>query len=366
MSRTKIKVLLVFFALFTLTSFIFLTYTTQLPTGETQTTTLCTYTQDGTYDYIAKLEQPNLIYENKSTLKPGEGIIYWQITEHINITFNYIFESSLNANTTIKYTVNEYVKTPRWTRQTLTIPQEIIVDSSHSTSCSVDIPKIDIDSIAALVSSINSEIGVSTSNYNVTITTTIILNAETAEGTINEPFTETLTLAFLRGTPQGHIISIENLKTTKTGKITETQTIHYDWVKNQQYASYATSAVAIIGLALFIMLFFKTRPPQAQIPPEKLIQDLTEPYEDILVEATEEPTTRGQTTVTMKSLGDLVKIADTLSKPIIHIQELLSKENEEPLHIFYILDGTTQYEYRITASEIKAAEELLPEENEED
>ena len=367
MSRTKVKALSTFFALFTVISIIYIAYAIQLPTEETQTTTLYNYTQNGTYDYIAKLQQPNLIYDNKPTLAPGEGILYTSITEHINITFTYTFEGNLNASTTIKYAISEYIVTSRWTKQITTIPQKTITNISNRTSFYVNLPKIDVKPTEDLVSRINNEIGVSTGNYNVTITTTIILNAETEAGTITEPFTATLTLASIRGAPEGNIISIDNLQTSKTGKITQTQTIHNDWAKNQQYTSYVTSAVAIGGLAFALLFYIKTKPPITQTPSEKLIEELIEPYEDIIVEATEETPKQAQTIVTMKTLEDLVKIADTLTKPVIHFRRPSTLESKEPIDTFYVLDDITRYEYRITPSMLKkVAEEHALEEHEED
>jgi hypothetical protein len=364
LSRTKIKALSIFFAIFTIISLIFLAYATLLPTEEITTNTLCNYTQNGTYNYIAQLG-PNLIYNNKSTLTPGEGIIYISITKQINITFTYTFESDLNASTTIKYTASELVITPRWTRQTYTIPLKTVVNTSNETSFNFSIPPITITSMDTLVSSINREIGVSTGNYNITIITTAILNAETEAGTINEQFTASLLLGIVRGAPEGDIVSIGNLQTTKTGKIVQTDTIYHDWVKNQQYASYITSATAIIGLAICAFLYTQTKPPITPTTSEKLIQELTEPYRDIIVEATKEQTPQGQTIIPIKTLEDLVKIADTLTKPIVHFQKPPTPENKEPMDIFYVLDDITRYEYNITPSKIKAAQHI-PEESEEE
>jgi hypothetical protein len=363
LSRTKIKALSIFFAVFTIISLIFLAYATQLPTEEVTTNTLCNYTQDGTYNYIAQLA-PNLIYNNKSTLAPGEGTVYIWITKYIDITFTYTFESNLNANTTIKYTASELVITPRWTRQTYTISLKTIVNTSNETSFNIGIPSIVIRDIDTLVSRINSEIGVSTGNYNITITTATILNAETEFGTINEQFTTSLSLEIVRGAPEGDIVSIGNLQTTKTGKITQTETIYYDWVKNQQYASYITSATAIIGLAICAFFYIKTKPPVTPATSEKLLQELTEPYQDIIVEAAQEQTPQGQTIITTKTLEDLVKIADTLTKPIVHFQKPPTPENKEPIDIFYVLDDITRYEYNITPSKIKAAEHISEESEE--
>jgi len=366
LSKTKIKALAIFFALLTIISIIFLTYATQLPTEENQTITLCNYTQDGTYNYTAKLEQPNIIYNNKPTLAEGEGPIYLQITQELYLTFTYTFESTLTANTTIKYSASAYIVTARWTKQNFTIPQKTITNNSDTTTFHFDTPTIDVVAIGKLVGDINSEIGVSTGNYNMTIATTILLTAETQEGTIDESLTSTLNIAFQRGTPEGDIITLENLEATKTGEITQTQTIQQDSNRNMQYASYATSIASTAGLAVFSILYLRTKPPAPPQTTEKLVQDLIEPYEDIIVEAAREPSTQGQTTIQMKTLEDLVRIADTLSKPIVHLQKPPTPENQEPTDMFYVLDDITRYEYKVTPSMIKTAQERAPEESEED
>ncbi|GAG50297.1 unnamed protein product, partial [marine sediment metagenome] len=80
-------------------------------------TTLLTYTQTATYDYTATLNS-NTIY-NKTTLRPGEGLLYSAIVELINVTCNYEFTSSpqaMNAATNPDLTV-EIESPEKWTRR---------------------------------------------------------------------------------------------------------------------------------------------------------------------------------------------------------------------------------------------------------
>ena len=50
-------------------------------------TPLYTYEEIGLYNYTANLK-PNIIYDNQTTLKPGQGIIYTEITESLDTFFN--------------------------------------------------------------------------------------------------------------------------------------------------------------------------------------------------------------------------------------------------------------------------------------
>ena len=48
----------------------------------------------------------------------------------------------------------------------------------------------------------------------------------------------------------------------------------------------------------------------------------------------------------MKSLEDLVNLADGLAKPVFHLKKPLKPPSKEPTHVFYVLDGLTKYEYK--------------------
>ena len=102
MARSKITIILILFLILAIIGIPYLFYTLQIPESETQIISLWEYQHSGTYDYIAKLK-PNIIY-NKTTLKPGEGLLYLRITEHLNITFTYTFQSNKEAKATKKPT----------------------------------------------------------------------------------------------------------------------------------------------------------------------------------------------------------------------------------------------------------------------
>jgi len=359
MTHTKITIILISLLILVIYGISSLYYTYQIPEVETQTIPLCEYRHIGNYDYEAKLK-PNIIY-NKTTLKPGEGPLYLRITESLNLTFTYTFQSNKEANSTIKYSVQEYLQSPKWTKQlNTTITETTINETGNQIEIPVNnIPPISIATLESLANQINQEIGVSTSEYNATITTKIQIIAETSEGTINELFNPTLAIAFKRGTTEGDLLIIQGLENTKTGAITQEHTIHRDWVINQRYGSYALTLVALIGLALTAWAYSKTKPTKKE-KPEKYLEEIIEPYEEIIAELTQEPIQKAPiTTLTMKSMEDLVKIADSLAKPILHV------EKEENKHFFYVLHETTRYEYTITAP-TKAKKEEMYEEEEED
>jgi len=358
MTRTKITIMLISFLILTIIGIYSLYYAYQIPETETQIIPLWEYQHLGVYDYMAQL-RPNLIY-NKTTLKPGEGPVYLRITESLDFSSTYTFQSNSQANATITYSVEEYVQSTRWTRQ-LNTTTEITINA-RGTTIGIpieNVPSITVDTIQSLAAQLDQEIGLYASEYNTTILIKIQTTAETTEGTINEQFNPTLTLTFKSGTSEGDIIDIQGLENTKTGAMTQENTIHNDWVINQRYASYGLAAVALAGLAFTGLAYTKAKPTKLE-KPEKYLEEIIEPYEDIIAEVTQEPTYKAPlTTMPMKSMEDLVKIADNLAKPILHIEKVGNN------HVFYVIDETTLYEYTITAP-IKAEKEKVYEEEEEE
>jgi len=365
MKRITLIALLVLCSLLTLTSILGIYYTHQLPTEQERLISLCTYEQVGKYDYTAKLK-PNIIY-NQSAIKPGQGILYTRITEYINTTFSYTFELSGSdhpANITIEYSINAYLEPPPWKKRINIVPPTTLTSIETTAELSANY-LVNVTSLEETFSAIQSETGTSITQYNLTITPEIHTIAITDVGTIDQHFTPTLKITFNPRSPEGDTITIEGLNQTSPGAITQTQKIYQPWVMNQRYTSYAFSAITFSALAYTTWLFTKTRPPKLG-EKKKTIEEIIEPFEEIIVEIAEEPSHEGQK-VTMKTLEDLVKLADGLGKPVFHSERAPSSPDKEPTHTFYVLDGLVQYEYTITAPSIEKKAEpetVMEEENE--
>jgi hypothetical protein len=342
-----------------LVSVLFLYSAHTTPVEETLVTTLYAYGYEGTYDYIAALRS-NTIYDNKTSLKPGEGIIYRRITDHIDVNFTYFFSGDQMANFTIRYVTRGYVQTSSWEKQIYEFPEEIIESSGDTMNFSINnIPAIIPSSILQIVEEINLDTGIATGEYSLNITMEMHIEAKTSAGTVEEDFVPTLKVEFKGSLGEGEVISITGLDYTKTGDITKTETIYQPWVEQQRDIYYGFSTVSFFGLAISVWFYAKNRPttlPEA----EKLIEEMIEPYEEIIVEAGQEQLSKPVTTIAMKTLEDLVKVADTIGKPILHTYEA------PETHIFSIIDGDTQYKFATTISiERKSKEEIVKEEEDE-
>jgi len=326
----KTTILLSLFTVLTLISLLTVYATHQTPTEETTSNTLCTYGSIATYDYTAVLE-PNTIYSNKTTLKPNEGTLYTKITRQINITLTYTFHATLPADTTITYSLTQTLKTATLSHQINTTTPT----TTNQTQIQITIPRIIKTELDPIMSKIATETGTTApSYYSLDITPTFTISANTTAGQINQIFTPTLTIEFKR-TDQGDVTTIDDLHQTKTGEITENETIiRYD-ILYQRYASYILIAISIAGLFPSTYFYIKTKPKTEQIPLDKIIA----PYKDLIIEAKEPPKTPPETTIiNVETIQELAKTAEILAKPIILTRK--------PQPTLTIIDQNTIYQHK--------------------
>ena len=358
----RAKLMLIFFMSLTLVSLLFLYYLLLIPVEETSAYPSYTYDCQGTYDCIATLK-PNTVYDNRATLELHEGSYYRRVIDHIDVNFSYAFEGDLPANFTLTYSVNEYVQLGNWKKQIKELPQQIIETTGNNLSFTVEnISTINPAVLQQLASKFAEDTGLYAGQYSLNVTTEIYIEAETSAGTVQEFFTPKLRIESKSSASEGEIISISGLEYVKTGDIEETEYIYRIWVAQQRNLLYAVSTTSLIGLVASSWYFIKTRLPKPP-KPEKILEDFIGPYEELIVEAAQGQIDKEQlkttTTITVNTLEDLVKIADTIDKPIIHMH--IPPET----HIFSIIDGLTKYEFTTTVTMLKKSEVITEEEEEE-
>lgn len=357
MNRRLITALLILFITLGIVSLLFMYNTHTIPLEEKLVTPLYTYTNRGTYDYVASLT-PNTVYDNKTTLKPGEGPIYRRITNLIDVNFTYTFEGSMPTNLTIQYNVTEYVETPKWTKRISEHPIKTVNTNGTEATLSINnISPINASSIEGLVKAMQGDTGIPMSEYSANIRVEMYIEAETSEGIINKTFSPTLKMNFESGREEGDIISISGLENSDSDRITKTETVYHSWVKSQRDISYVLSITALSGLVMTTWAFVRTRPHKPP-KPEKMLKDFIAPYEEIIVETVPEPSVKKPKLVpaniiSVETMDDLVKTAEILGKPILHSYK--PPEN----HIFYVFDGTTRYEFATTVSGMAEKKKIL-------
>jgi hypothetical protein len=320
-------------------------YAHQLPIKKESVVTLYAYEHYGTFDYVAMLK-PNTIYD-KTTLRPGEGPIFTSITHSINVDFTYNFQGDESASLTVRYYVIEYLEMPVLQRKIGEVEQKTVTLTGTNASLQIqDIPPINISSVQSLANTIAQQSGLTMPDYNVTTTVQMDIEANTPKGSINELFAPTLTMLFPSGYGQGDILTIEGTQHSRTGEITRTDVVYQPWVETQRYVSYALSIVSFPGVLVLAWAYARNRSTKP-VKPEALFEEFIEPFKEVISETGQEPKFQEHLTViSMKTLADLAKVADTLAKPIVHTRK------PPDTHSLYVIDETTLYEYTITESSI--------------
>jgi cell division protein FtsL len=329
----KTTVLLAIFIVLTAIALITFYTVHQTPIEEVKTETLCSYESVADYDYLALIQVPNLVYDNKSVIGTEYETLYTRIVRHINLTLKYEFKADQPlADVQITYTVTRTIKASAWTYEIdATAP-----NTTSQTQIQISLPTINKTQLDQLKARIDAEIGTSTTTYTLEIKPTFTVKANTTYGKILQVFTPTLTVSFQRA-EKGEITVIEPLHQSKAGAITKTEKLTNQGVVSQRYASYILITTALAGLAFSTLFYIRTKPTV-----KKPLEKTTAPYKDLIVETAEAPKTLPQTTITVKDLKELAKIAEILAKPIIHVAE-------NGKHTFYIIDENVMYRFRVEA-----------------
>ncbi|MFQ5999494.1 MAG: DUF5305 family protein [Candidatus Bathyarchaeia archaeon] len=354
--KTRLLALLLLFVFLSIVSLSGVYSSYQLPIEKIEIVEAIKYKHVGTYDYTANLK-PNIIY-NQSTLKPGQGRIYLSITKNITTTFSYTFELlglKNPANITTEYNMTAYLSTSQWSPIQFSESNSSTLEFTGTTAQFSTSYLINISSVEEMAETIQNEIGVYSSRYNLTINIVIHTVANTLNGTVDEYFTPTLAVIFRYRTGEGDYISIENLLHTDSGTLAGIpQTIYQGWVVLQRSASITFSIISFACLAITAMAYRQIKPEKKPMKREKPIDEIIAPFEEIVVDVAKEPSyEKRRVTITMKSLEDIVKVADGLEKPILHTERPSTTQDRKPTHVLYVLDGLVTYEYIISAPSIE-------------
>lgn len=340
-TRTILMILLAFFALLSLGAIIGVYSAHSLPVEEENVIILSRYRHVGEYDYIAGLK-PNEIYENRSTLGPGEGALYINIVENVAITFHYTFSCDRPASITAEYSVGMDLESPgKWTKHLPVVAENSVSSSGGRVEFSTDL-FITVPWFEELKAVIDAETGTSSSTYNLRVKPEIRTVAETDVGTVDESIVPELVMAFKYGAAEGRQIVMSGVENTFSGSIQQIKTTYHDEVLTYRRIFYAVSAVALVGLAFTAWGFKRTGPKR----PEKVVEKVIEPFKEAIMEVAEEPSYNKQrVTIAMKSLEDLVSLAEGLGKPVLYLRKPPRIPGAEQVHTFYVIDGVTRYEY---------------------
>jgi hypothetical protein len=203
---------------------------------------------------------------------------------------------------------------------------------------------LDLFHYLELLEIIREETGASAESHGLTIIADVHTIADTDFGQIDEVFSQTLSTTLEGGTLGWN----EELVLTQPGSIQKTELVPNPNkylglpLAGARNLSAALAGVFFLLFALSVVLYVRFKP--VELPEvEREAVGLRKKYGKLMAEATVHTPVEGEKIISLGSMEDLIKVADELGKPIIH---LAPSTSEEP-HAYYVLDGATRYQYLI-------------------
>ena len=311
----------------------------QEPTITEQEIPTCIYTHTGQYDYRVYLKN-NTIYDNASVLLPGQETYFKKIVDHINASYTYRFNADKPATVQGTYTLIEEVQTNLWSKDFEKIPKTSFSSNINYSTFTINFP-INTTYYEEFVNDINEEIGATAQDLVLNIKCTVLLSANTANGSIYETFSPSIQIPLGKNTVeiQGELLSSE------TGMLETTIEVNHPEVLSQR----TNMAIALILFSLVLIGFvgFTATEIESRSALERQMGKIRKKYSEWIVEVEKPPKgALGVETVLVKSLEDLIKTSEELGKPVV-----CYAPKSNPEYIFYVFDESLQYKYILSNNE---------------
>jgi hypothetical protein len=309
------------------------------------------YKHVGNFSYTIRLIEGTTLYgPDVKTLSPepywppviisrSPGEVYFpKLVDIMKSSFSYRFVCDQSVtNLTEEAEVTATLKHPA-----VNIPEEytemwqknftLMPKTEQSGDFVLDFP-VDVNYFGKLTDVIREEIGMGAPTHNLIIEAKVHTKAETQFGPIDSVFTQTLKGVLGLTT----VIWDKELKKSEPGTIQSTKIITDPNVKKYQLWSRVLLGVLLLGFLFVVWHVILARPVMSRIEQEAL--QAKKKHKNVIVDIIELPAAKPEEVViTIRSLDELIKAADSLLKPVLH-------QAEADKHTYCVIDGLTRYAY---------------------
>lgn len=333
----SLKIALIIIIAMSICSISFLLYKElKYPVFEEEKVSLYEYNNKANINYTVFLK-PNILYEEESL---GEGNIYiTEFIDHIKTSFNYDFsgekEAEIKGDYEIAAVVEGYAgegETYRtiWQKKFILLPKTSFDTKNKNFSIKEEIPlQLNVYNDFAKRVIENSRIG---SQVKLTVFMDVNLKAETDNGVIDEKMMPAMVMPL----NASYFEILGNLAEEKPGKIEETKKIQLP--VNRKNVITFSSIIGVL-IILLVLLIFVTKAIVITDSLEKNLKKIFKKHGDRLVALNNEIAVTYENHSEVKSIEDLVKIADEIGKPIIYKHSSDFKQISK----FYVNDENQMY-----------------------
>ncbi len=297
------------------------------PSSTPSATPIATYSETGLNTFAAALS-PSVLYNNSTEVYGGNLTLFTPITNWINVSMVYALVSNRTAALSLNESFSVQLSTAVWSKTLFTATNATSAGSASFVSLQTYYD-VNVSAVVTLATNINSQIGFVGTEFSLTLDPQI--SGTVGVGAIRQAVSSEPLLNF---TFEGSLIRPTGLNFSGSGAVS---------LPAPASASSPTPVVvpsAALALSLGGLggsLWFATRRPDEVIEPP--LDQMIAPYEEAIAETL---SVRGSTTpIRVSRFADLVKIADTLGKPILRP---LGPDLE--ISEFVVLDGDWAYTYR--------------------
>lgn len=304
-------------------------YSDSRATTSSSSHTLADYTVDGSGDFVATLLPNDLC--NCTRVAGGNTTLFTAITQTVNVTLT--TSISVSAPATIETTDQFAVvlSTAVWSKSIYTAVNQTSAVAAR-TATRADEYSVNVSAVEALITLIDGQLNYVASQATLSVTSTVVSSIAVTGVSAAPESVSTANLTFFSST-----IGASFLGSTSSGSVVAAS-ISDSPVPTSAYL-YLALALAALGASIAWLMLLRPRGEEGEtiLPLENLIA----PYEEAIAETAMIPDP--ETTISVERWEDLVKIADTLGKPI------LRPPRDGPGSVrgtFYVLDGSVGYLYR--------------------
>ena len=303
---------------------------------QTNTKILVNHVDSAAYDYLVHLK-PNDVYQNKTTLNPGEGYIYESIVDSIDFSLYYCCEVDVPANFSAKYYVIQSLETESWTHE-LSRTNEIFTEEK---SFPVTLPSLNKEILDQKKRDVEYETGLFAPYYSLVISPFFDVSIETEFGLIQYVYNPKLDVE-LEMTNDGRILSISNLTQQEIGHVTEDTEIINSSIMIQQFLSFVLLIFASCGLCIALVKYL-SRPKTVEdnyLISKKEWDKIRKKQPNLFYEAEKPSTTDDKyDIVEFATLTELIRLSEVTDKPITYLGDFATRE-------FFVIDKEIKYLFK--------------------
>ncbi|HUS99761.1 MAG TPA: DUF5305 family protein [Candidatus Thermoplasmatota archaeon] len=312
----------------------------QNPTTKKVVTPILHYDHNGQFDYTVYLKN-NTVYDNKTTLRPGEGIFFKKLIHHVNASFTDTFQIDHDADISGNYTVDAIIQTSIWTKTYPLVPKTSFNVQGRTARFTTLFP-VNCTYYEGLLAKISEETGMPTQSANLIIQCTVVVYATTSYGRSSSVFSPTINVSLNQKTLEFS----KDLTSYLPGVITTNSTVTSEEVTTQRILWTALSLIFLVSMPLFMFITTSSITPENAAYKE--LRKIKKKYGEWIVETKTNPELTNARRIEINSLEGLAKVSEEIGKPI-----LLYASPNIPNHRFYVLDEMTMYEYMFKPKEEK-------------